>query len=581
MISLPPGFILLFGALLLPLIPEMARKVGLIALPLLSFAHLWMMPEGHTTSLALFDFTLTPIRVDRLSLVWGYVFHLAAFITAIYSIHVKSATQHTSALMYAGAAIMAAFAGDFITLFVAWELTAITSVFLIWCKQTETAYRTGMRYLMIQVGSGVLLLAGVILHVQGGGGIEFVQLAGKSVHGEVVSSLWDAGLGVQLILLSFGIKAAFPFLRNWLQDSYPQGTVTGTVWLSAFTTKLAIYALARGFGGLELLIPIGVVMTLFPIFFAVIENDLRKVLAYSLNNQLGYMVVGIGIGTELSLNGTASHAFAHILYKGLLFMSMGAVLHRAGTIKASELGGLYKSMPLTAVFCVVGSLSISGFPGFSGFVSKSMILSAVGHEHLYLFGLLLLVASAGVVDHSGIKIPFFAFFAHDSGKRVKEAPANMLIAMGIAAAFCIGIGLYPDALYQILPYQAEAAEYRHHVFSSDHIWFSLQLLLFAALAFVVMMKAGIYPPEIKSVNLDTDWIYRKALPAVWNLFVRPQMLLLRKAWEGVLELRDTLLKQVATIHGPKGSMGEPWPTGSTAMWAAVLLVLYLLIYFFS
>jgi multicomponent Na+:H+ antiporter subunit D len=581
MTSLPPGFVLLFGALLLPLLPPLARKGGLVLLPVLSFAHLWLMPMDHTTSLELYGYTLTPIRVDRLALVWGYVFHLAAFITAIYSLHVKSATQHTSALMYAGAAIMAVFAGDFITLFVAWELTAITSVFLIWCRGTESAYRTGLRYMLVQVGSGVLLLAGVLIYVQGGGGIEFNQLAGKTVDGTLVSSIWDAGLGVQLILLSFGIKAAFPFLHNWLQDSYPQGTVTGTVWLSAFTTKLAIYALARGFGGLEILIPIGVAMTLFPIFFAVIENDLRKVLAYSLNNQLGYMVVGIGIGTELSLNGTASHAFAHILYKGLLFMSMGAVLHRVGTIKASELGGLYKSMPITAVFCIVGSLSISGFPGFSGFVSKSMILSAVGHEQMYVFGLLLLVASAGVVDHSGIKIPFFSFFAHDSGKRVKEAPLNMLIAMGIAAAFCIGIGLYPDALYSILPYAHEAAEYRHHVFSSDHIWFYLQLLLFAALAFVVMIKTGIYPPEIKSINLDTDWVYRKALPGVWTHFVRPQMMLLRKAWEGLVEARDGVLRQAATVYGPKGSMGEPWPTGTTTLWVAVLLTLYLAIYFLS
>ena len=195
MISLPPGFVLLFGALLLPLMPVMMRRIGLIALPVVSFAHLWMMPEGHTTALTLFDYTLTPIRVDRLALVWGYVFHLAAFITAIYSVHMRCATQHTSALMYAGAAIMAAFAGDFITLFVAWELTAITSVFLIWSRQTETAYRTGMRYLMIQVGSGVLLLAGVLLYVQGGGSIEFTQLAGKTTDGTVVADIWDAGLG--------------------------------------------------------------------------------------------------------------------------------------------------------------------------------------------------------------------------------------------------------------------------------------------------------------------------------------------------------------------------------------------------
>ncbi|MDZ7736906.1 MAG: proton-conducting transporter membrane subunit, partial [Gammaproteobacteria bacterium] len=93
-------------------------------------------------------------------------------------------------------------------------------------------------------------------------------------------------------IFGFGIKAAFPFLHNWLQDAYPAASPSGTVVLSAFTTKLAIYALARGYAGTEILIPIGALMTAFPIFYAVIENDLRRVLAYSLNNQLGFMVVG-------------------------------------------------------------------------------------------------------------------------------------------------------------------------------------------------------------------------------------------------------------------------------------------------
>ncbi len=357
----------------------------------------------------LFDYELTVVRVDRLSLVFGYIFHLAAFLAAIYALHVKDTVQHVAAMIYVGAAVGAVFAGDLITLFVYWELTAVSSVFLIWATRTEAAYRSGMRYLVIQVGSGVLLLAGVILHASATGSIAFGQLIGED------GLLSSASAGVVLIFLAFGVKAAFPFLHNWLQDAYPNGTVTGTVFLSAFTTKLAIYALARGFPGTEILIPMGVVMTLFPVVYAVIENDLRKVLAYSLNNQLGYMVVGIGIGTALSLNGTVSHAFAHILYKALLFMTMGAVLYRTGTIKATELGGLYKSMPVTTVCCLIAAASISGFPFFSGFVTKSMVISAVEHHHMTWIFVGLLVASAGVMEHSGIKIPYFAFFAHDSG----------------------------------------------------------------------------------------------------------------------------------------------------------------------
>ena len=277
--------------------------------------------------------------------------------------HVKDRVQQVATLFYAGSAIGGVFAGDLITLFLYWEGTAVASVFLIWARRTEGAYRTGMRYLIIQVLSGVLLLAGLLVRYDATGSIEFEAMTLGS-------------LGTWLIFIGFGIKCAFPLLHNWLQDSYPAATITGTVILSAFTTKMAVYALARGFPGTELLIYIGAVMTLFPIFFAEIENDLRRVLAYSLNNQLGFMVVGVGVGTPMALNGTAAHAFCHILYKALLFMSVGAVLYRTGTSKASELGGLYKTMPKTMVCCVIGAASISAFPLFSGFVSKSLILSA-------------------------------------------------------------------------------------------------------------------------------------------------------------------------------------------------------------
>jgi len=350
----------------------------------------------------------------------------------VYALHLEDNLQHVAGLIYAGSAIAAVFAGDLISLFIFWELTAIASVFLIWARRTQTSYHAGLRYLIIQVTSGLILLAGIILHSQQTGEIGFNHLG------------WS-DLGTKLIFIAFGIKCAFPLLHNWLQDAYPEATVTGTVFLSAFTTKLAVYALARGFAGTDMLIWIGALMTIFPIFYAVIENDLRRVLAYSLNNQLGFMVVGIGIGTEMALNGTVAHAFSHILYKSLLFMSMGAVLFRTGTIKGSELGGLYKSMPMTTIFCIIGAASISAFPLFSGFISKSLIITASAEGHYTLTWLVLLFASAGVFHHSGIKIPFFAFFGHDSGIRCKEAPLNMLIAMGITAFFCVGIGIFSQA----------------------------------------------------------------------------------------------------------------------------------------
>jgi multicomponent Na+:H+ antiporter subunit D len=556
-----PGLILILGSVLVPLLRGRARSIYLIALPLAGLAYLVWLPYGEYGKVAFLGQELVLVRADRLSLLFGYIFMIAAWLMAIYAWHVKEAAQHVAALVYSGAAVSAVFAGDLLTLFVFWELTAVSSVVLIWARGTERAYRAGMRYLIIQLSSGVLLMLGALVRLDETGSLAFGHVG------------LDAPGGT-LIFLAFGIKCAFPLLHNWLQDAYPEATVTGTVVLSAFTTKLAVYALARGYAGTEMLIWIGATMTAFPIFYAVIENDLRRVLSYSLNNQLGFMVVGIGVGTELAVNGTAAHAFSHILYEALLFMSMGAVLHRVGTVNATDLGGLYKSMPWTASFCIVGAASISAFPLFSGFVSKALILAATAEQGYFVTWLVLLFASAGVFHHSGIKIPYFAFFAHDSGKRCAEAPANMLIAMALTAALCIGIGVYPQPLYALLPYPVDYVPY-----TATHVLSQLQLLLFSALAFSVLMRTGIYPPEMRSINLDFDWVYRgPARRLAWAA--------LDAASRGRAALGERLTalwmagsRALYRHHGPEGALARTWPTGSMALWMMVLLLAYLLLYY--
>ena len=570
--SLFPGEILVLAALLVPLLRGRARNVLLIVAPVLSGLHLLSLDLGHIGTLSLAGFDLTVVRVDALSRIFGIVFHIAAVICGVFAWHVRRPTELIAMLVYAGTAIAATFAGDLLTLFVFWELTAVSSVFLVWVRgldepsRRERAFKAGSRYLVVQVASGVLLLMGLLLHRSDTGNLAFTLMH------------LDTSRGAPFIFVAFGIKAAFPLLHNWVQDAYPESTVSGTVVLASFTTKLAIYALARGFAGTELLIPIGAAMAAFPIFYAVLENDLRRVLAYSLNNQLGFMVVGVGIGTELAINGAAAHAFAHILYKGLLLMSMGAVLYRTGTVDASRLGGLHKSMPLTALFCVIGALSISAFPLFSGFVTKSMVISAVGEAHLPIIFGVLLFASAGVCDHSGIKVPFFTFFAHDQGWRVKEAPPHMLIAMGIAAALCIGIGVYPDALYGLLPYPQEAASY--HAYDFTHVLTMLELLLFAGLAFIVLQKLGVYPPELPSVNVDFDVLYRRFAPwVVRDVYARSGEVR-RAAWDVAVASTRAVLGVVRRTHAPpRGYFGEPWGPSATALWAALLLALVLLLYY--
>ncbi len=564
MTELVPVLPLFLGAFLATFARGRVRAAFMLCAPLLGALGLAQLEPGSSTQSELFGLVLNPLRVDSLSLLFGWLFHLAALIGVIYALHVRDPLQDVAALAYAGSAVGAVFAGDLLTLFVYWELMALTSAALILARRSERALGAGLRYLVMQVGSGVLLLAGTIHYASAGGGLAFGHIGLDAPGG------W-------MIFLAFGIKSAFPFLHTWLTDAYPEATASGTVFLSAFTTKVAVYALARGFAGTELLIYIGALMTCFPIFYAVIENDLRRVLAYSMINQIGFMVVGIGIGTELALNGAVAHAFNDVIFKGLLMMSMGAVLHVTGEMRGSELGGLYKRMPKTALLCLVGAASISAFPLFSGFVSKSMVMSAAvleGHDWVWLA---LLFASAGVFHHAGIKIPFFAFFSHDSRfvASAREAPANMLLAMALAALLCIGIGCFPSLLYDLLPYDTGYRPY-----DISHVLAQMQLLAFSALAFTWLKLSGIYPPELRSVNLDADWFYRRLLPLV----LRQSLTRLAPLQEQIsTRARFALglaLHGLARHHGVHGVLARTWPTGSMVMWVAILLGLSLLLYYF-
>ena len=556
--SVPPFLVFAAGALLLPLLPERLRPAWTLFVPLAGLVNLLALDAGIHWRAGVLDYELVFGRVDKLSYIFALLFHIAAALGAVFALHTRDAVQQASALLYAAGALGAVFAGDLLTLFLFWEAMALASVFLVWARRTGRAARAGLRYLTAQVASGVLLLAGAMV-----------------LYGETGSLAFDAlsldGLGGKLIFLAFGVKCAWPFLHSWLTDAYPESTPTGAVFLSAFTTKVAVYALARSFAGTEALIWIGAAMAMFPIFYAVIENDLRRVLAYSLINQVGFMVVGIGLGTALGLNGAVSHAFNDVVFKGLLFMSMGAVLHMTGRIDGTDLGGLYKTMPWTTGFCLVGAASISAFPLFSGFVSKSMVMASAAEEGYVAVFLCLLFASAGVFHHAGIKIPYFAFFAHDSGIRVSDPPRNMLIAMGLAAAICVFNGAYPWTLYGLLPWPVDYEPY-----TATHVITQLQLLFFSALAFALLMLSGLYPPELRLANLDADWLLR-----------RPGRLLAEGAGRRALALQagGLALARAAFAplgraawrwHAPGGALARGWTSGMAAAAVVALLALCLL-----
>ncbi|AZV77340.1 Na(+)/H(+) antiporter subunit D [Parasedimentitalea marina] len=503
--GLHPALLMLLGALVLPLFRGIWQKVLSVLVPVLALIAVAQISPGSSAEFRFAGVDLVMFQADQLSLVFAWVFAIMAVIGNIYAWHINDTGQRVSAFLYIGSAFGVVFAGDWFTLLVAWEVMAFASAYLIFASASKAAVAAGFRYLMVHVAGGVLLFGGIILHgVQTGS-----YLTGPLDHGA-------GGLAYNLILISFMLNAAVPPLSAWLTDAYPEATVTGAVFLSAFTTKTAVYVLIRNYPGAEVLVGFGVAMALYGVVFAVLENDCRRLLGYHIISQVGYMVAAVGMGTEMALNGAASHAFAHILYKGLLFMGAGAVILMTGRRKLTEMGGLYRTMPITVFLYMIGALAISAFPLFSGFVSKSMIISAANGDHRAAVALLLTVASSGTFLHTGLKLPYYMFFGKDCGLRPAEPPVNMLLAMGLAALFCIGIGVFPQLLYAQLPYPVD-----YHPYSGSHVTESLGLLMFTLLAFVLFLK---YLDPEKTISLDTDWFYRRGASLFMWIARRPVLI---------------------------------------------------------
>ncbi len=484
-----PGLLLIATAVALPLLSEKYRSFLLLLSPIIALCILWNLPDGNVLSLSFMQYQLSPLYIDKLSRLFTTIYLIMMFTGSLYCFKQARYKELSFAYLYSGSAICVVLAADLISLFVFWEIMALASTSIIWCSDTNDSRKAGMRYLLMHLLGGVILMIGIIAHVQETDSINFTAMQLN-------------GIASYLILIGFLLNAAAPPFSAWLSDAYPESTFSGMIFLSAFTTKTAVYVLLRGFPGTEILIFIGLYMIFYGIIYALLENDMRRILAYSIVNQVGFMVCGIGIGTEMALNGAAAHAFTHIIYKALLLMAAGSVLFQTGKRKCTDLGGLFQSMPITAVCGIIGALAISAFPLTSGFVSKSMVTQSAVDNHLFLIWLLLQAASAGVFLHAGIKFPWFVFFQKDSGLRPKDPPLNMQMAMITFAILCIVLGVFPSLLYALLPFDVNYIPY-----TFSHVLSQTQLLLFSGLAFFVMLP---WMKRTLTISLDMDWFYRIA-----------------------------------------------------------------------
>jgi len=545
---LPPAFAMIIGALLIGVARPALRPLIALATPLVTLYFIWQVGDGIQQTATFLGYEVQLVEGSDVRRLFATIFAIMAFGGVLFAFRQSKWWELTAALLYAAGAIGVSFAGDLLVMFLFWEFMALFSTVVVWCGGTDAARAAGIRYAIVHLFGGIILkigIEGMMVHT---GSIEITALTLNS-------------LDAWLIFIGVLINAAAPPISAWLADAYPESTPMGGVFLSAFTTKTAVLALWLLFPGQPLLIWIGLYMIFYGIIYALLENDMRRILSYAIVNKVGFMITSIGIGTELALNGAAAHAFTHIIYKALLFMSAGAVLYQTGKRKCSELGGLFRTMPLTTICGTIGALAISAFPFTSGFVSKSMISSAAANDHLTLIWFALIAASAGVFLHAGIKFPWLVFFQKDSGLRPPDPPWNMRIAMILFAIGCIALGVFPGLLYGLLPYPVEYVPY-----TADHVLTQLQLLLFAGLAFFVLLPLM---KRTDTLSLDWDWLWRRALPALIGA-IDGRARAARLAFNAVaMKLGSNWIRFIR--HKPGMYFSSRSPMGHTALWMAVLL----------
>jgi multicomponent Na+:H+ antiporter subunit D len=485
-----PALPVFLAAASLPFLPQSVRRALTVLAPLAALACLAALADGEGWRVTFLGLPLVLIRADALARIFALAFVLIAFLANLYGWHRTRIGEQAAGLGYLGGGLMVVLAGDLVTLLVGWEVTAVAATFLVLAGATPAALHSGLRYLLVHLTAGGALLLGVLEVIAADAPLAFGALGGSP--------------GATWILLALCINAAVPPLHAWLPDAYPQASVSGTVFLSAFTTKAAVYCLIRGFPGNEALVWLGAAMTLYGVVFAILENNTRRLLAYHIVSQVGYMVCGAGIGTPMALNGASAHAFCHILYKGLLLMGVGSVVAVTGRDRLTELGGLARRMPLTLVLYMIGAFSISGLPLFNGFVSKSVVVTGAAEAGRGLIVLALSLASVGTFLSVALKLPYFAWFgtAPDARPPASEASRPMLAAMTLTAFLCVWLGVAPAWLYARLPFPP----LHYEPYTAVHVFEVLLVASFTLLAFRLLL-ARLQPHA--GLNLDTDWFYRR------------------------------------------------------------------------
>jgi multicomponent Na+:H+ antiporter subunit D len=350
-----------------------------------------------------------------------------------------------------------ALAGDLIWLFLFLELAALSAYLLVGFGRTRQQLEAAVKYLLIGEGASLLVLlgCGLVHHLTGTFSMSGAALAMAGKAGTLRSA------AALLFIAGFGTKAALMPFQAWLPDAHSSAPAPVSAILSGVIIKaLGLYALARiifNVIGLTpaaalILIALGTLSIVLAGLFAVGQNDIKRLMAYSSISQVGYITVGLAVATPLALMGAMFHLINHALMKALLFLNAGAVERQTETRELSELGGLRQKMPVTAATSLIGSLAISGVPPFNGFLSKLFIIVACVQAGK------LGIAAAAVVGSlltmgAFLRMQKMAFFGPPRGQayEAREAPLTMSLAVAGLALLCLGVGLFfPQVLAYLI-----------------------------------------------------------------------------------------------------------------------------------
>lgn len=454
-------------------------------------------------SVYLGEIILAPVSFSEhpYSRIMVFGFTLVGSLGLLYGLQLSESREQAAALAALASTIGIVFADNFITLFIFWEMLTLSTAGLILFRREPTAFRAGLYFLFFHLAGGLFVLFGILQHYVATGSFALIE----------------PQAGLTLFMIGFGFKTAFLPLHSWLVKGYPAANFPSSVLLAGITTKIGVYAIARILPPHEVIMLMGASMAVFGVIFALLQTNMRRLLSYHIISQVGYMVAGVGLATAHAVDGALLHVINHMLYKALLFMSVGAVLYAVRTEDLQKLTGdnnaesdlngqfIWKSMPLVTIGVIVGALAISGVPPFNGYVSKYLLKNA-----MYGTGpaeIMLMLASIGTAA-SFCKLVISGFIK-GRAKIINKIPISSQLAISAAAFFCLLLGIYPQLISSLLPYGTPV----NNVYTADGIWGAMRLIIAGILLYLnlaALLKKGIHlSPALRIEHRVLSFFFRE------------------------------------------------------------------------